>query len=134
MCSSDLFISGLPQGYETIAGERGTRLSGGERQRVTIARAILRNCPIVVLDEAMAFADPENKTTIIAALTNLMRDKTVIIIAHRLATIRDVDQIVVLDQGRVAETGSHPELVQKGGVYARLWESHEQARGWTLRG
>lgn len=130
----DAFISGLPQGYETIAGERGTRLSGGERQRVTIARAILRNCPIVVLDEATAFADPENEAAIIAALANLMRGKTVIIIAHRLATIRDVDQIVVLDQGRVAETGPHPELVQKGGVYARLWESHEQARGWTLRG
>ncbi|MEF2230782.1 MAG: ABC transporter ATP-binding protein [Pseudodesulfovibrio sp.] len=126
------FIRELPQGYETRAGERGTRLSGGQRQRITIARAILQDCPVVVLDEATAFADPENEAALIAALANLMRGRTVIIIAHRLSTIRDADQIVVLDYGRVAESGRHDGLVAAGGVYARLWESYERARGWTL--
>ncbi len=127
------FIISLPDGYDTIAGERGTRLSGGERQRVTIARAILRNSPIVVLDEATAFADPENEAAIIEAMANLMQGKTVIIIAHRLATIQNVDQIVVLDQGKVSETGQHAELLAKNGVYARLWNKYEQAQGWSLR-
>ncbi|ADU61585.1 MAG: ABC transporter ATP-binding protein/permease [Pseudodesulfovibrio sp.] len=126
------FISELPNGYEAMAGERGTRLSGGQRQRITIARAILQGCPVVVLDEATAFADPENEAALIAALANLMKGRTVIIIAHRLSTIRDADQIVVLDYGRVAESGRHDGLVAAGGVYARLWDSYERARGWTL--
>ena len=126
------FISELPLGYETMAGERGTRLSGGQRQRITIARAILQDCPVVVLDEATAFADPENEAALIAALANLMKGRTVIIIAHRLSTIRDADQIVVLDYGRVVEIGRHDGLAAAGGVYARLWDSYERARGWTL--
>lgn len=127
------FIMELPGGYEAMAGERGTRLSGGQRQRITIARAILQNCPVVVLDEATAFADPENEAALINALANLMRGRTVIIIAHRLSTIRDADQIVVLDLGKVAESGQHDDLAAAGGVYGRLWNSHEQARGWTLK-
>ena len=127
------FIKELPDGYETMAGERGTKLSGGQRQRITIARAILQDCPVVVLDEATAFADPENEAALISALANLMRGRTVIIIAHRLSTIKDADQIVVLDLGEVAEIGRHDDLTTAGGVYARLWNSHEQARGWTLK-
>lgn len=126
------FIMELPDGYDTVAGERGARLSGGQRQRITIARAILQDCPVVVLDEATAFADPENEAALIEAMANLMRGRTVIIIAHRLSSIRDADQIVVLDMGRVAEIGRHDDLTASGGVYARLWNSYEQARGWTL--
>jgi len=126
------FIAVLPQGYDTPAGDRGVRLSGGQRQRITIARAILQNCPVVVLDEATAFADPENEAALIAALANLMRGRTVLIIAHRLSTIRDADQIVVLDQGQAAEQGRHDDLIAANGVYARLWQSYEQAQGWTL--
>lgn len=126
------FIQQLPQGYDTIAGDRGTRLSGGQRQRITIARAILQNRPIVVLDEATAFADPENEAALIQALANLMQGRTVIIIAHRLSTIKDADQIVVFDHGRVVEKGQHQNLVDAQGVYARLWHNYEQAQGWSL--
>ncbi len=126
------FIMQLPQSYNTIAGDRGTRLSGGQRQRITIARAILQNRPIVILDEATAFADPENEAALIHALSNLMQHRTVIVIAHRLATIKDADQIVVFDQGKVAEKGRHNELVDLNGVYARLWRNYEEAQGWSL--
>lgn len=126
------FITQLPDGYETVAGDRGTRLSGGQRQRITIARAILQNRPIVVLDEATAFADPENEAALIHALSNLMQHRTVIVIAHRLATIKDADQIVVFDHGKVAESGKHQQLVDQDGVYARLWRSYEEAQGWSL--
>lgn len=128
------FIERLPQGYDTPVGERGVFLSGGQRQRITIARAILQNRPILVLDEATAFSDPENEAALVAALSNLMRGKTVLMVAHRLSTIRDADQILVFDQGRLAERGRHDALVAQGGVYARLWNSYEQAQDWALRG
>ena len=126
------FIMSLPEGYSTMAGDRGVRLSGGQKQRITIARAILHNSPIVVLDEATAFADPENEEEIIKALAMLMKNKTVIVIAHRLSSIKDADQIVVFDGGEAVEKGRHDYLVNLGGVYARLWRSYENAQAWDL--
>ena len=126
------FIMALPQGYATHAGERGVFLSGGQRQRITIARAILQNRPVLVLDEATAFADPENEAELIKALSVLMRGKTVLMVAHRLSTIRDADQILVFDQGRLAEQGRHDTLVASDGVYARLWRNYETAQNWSL--
>ncbi|WP_041796060.1 ABC transporter ATP-binding protein [Pararhodospirillum photometricum] len=126
-------IESLPQGYDTPVGDRGARLSGGQRQRLTIARALLRDAPILVLDEATAFADAENEALLVQALATLMRGRTVLIIAHRLSTIRDADQILVFDQGRLSEQGRHAELLAHNGLYARLWQTHEAARAWTLR-
>lgn len=128
------FISALPQGYDTRVGERGAFLSGGQRQRLTIARAILQDRPILILDEATAFADPESEAALVAALAALVRGRTVIVAAHRLATVRDADQIIVLDRGRMIECGDHSSLVSQGGVYARLWREHERASGWVLQG
>lgn len=128
------FIMELPSGYNTLTGERGVFLSGGQRQRITIARAILQNRPILVLDEATAFADPENEAALLAALSHLMRGKTVLMIAHRLSTIRDADQILVFDHGRLSEKGRHDQLVANGAVYARLWGHYEKAQGWALMG
>jgi ATP-binding cassette subfamily B protein len=128
------FIMSLPDGYDTQVGERGVFLSGGQRQRITIARAILQNRPILVLDEATAFADPENEAALVAALSNLMRGKTVLMVAHRLSTIRDADQILVFDQGCLTECGKHDALMTQGGVYARLWNHYEQAQNWALTG
>lgn len=128
------FIERLPQGYNTPVGERGVFLSGGQCQRITIARAILQNRPILVLDEVTAFADPENEAALVAALSNLMRGKTVLMVAHRLSTIRNVDQILVFDQGRLVEQGRHDALVAQGGVYARMWSNYEKAQDWALLG
>jgi ATP-binding cassette, subfamily B, bacterial IrtA/YbtP len=127
------FIQQLPQGYDTPVGERGSFLSGGQRQRVTIARAILQNRPILVLDEATAFADPENEAALMQALAALMHGKTVIMIAHRLSTIRDADRILVFERGRLVESGRHETLLQHDGVYARLWAGYERAQHWSLR-
>ena len=131
--ANDFIVNELPLGYDTKAGDRGTRLSGGQRQRITIARAILQDNPIVVLDEATAFADPENEARIHEGIANLTAGKTLIVVAHRLSTIQDADQIVVLDNGQVAELGHHEDLVASGGIYARLWQKFNEAQGWGLR-
>ncbi|MCZ4519493.1 ABC transporter ATP-binding protein [Rhodococcus ruber] len=125
-------ISALPHGYDTIIGDE-TQLSGGEAQRVSIARALVADTPILVLDEATAFADPESEAQIQDALSELAVGRTMLVIAHRLSTVRNVDQIVVLDGGKVAETGTHDQLVAAGGVYAGLWHDHERAKVWTPR-
>jgi ATP-binding cassette subfamily B protein IrtA len=112
----------LPRGYDTVLGA-GAGLSGGERQRLTIARAILADTPVLILDEATAFADPESEYLVQQALNRLTRDRTVLVIAHRLHTITHADQIVVLDDGRIAESGTHEQLIAAGGRYRALWDS-----------
>jgi ATP-binding cassette subfamily B protein len=128
------FIEKLPDGYGTVIGTKNIHLSGGERQRIVIARAILKNAPIIVLDEATAFADPENEHRIQLAFRELMKNKTVIIIAHRLSTVRGADKIAVIDAGRLAEEGRHDELALAGGRYSRMWEQYISAANWTLTG
>ena len=122
----------LPDGMDTIIGTEGTYLSGGEQQRVALARAILKDAPIVVLDEATAFADPENEALIQKAFAALTKDRTVIMIAHRLSTVVGADKIIVLDSGRVVEEGTHAELAEAGGLYARMWTDYNQAVKWRI--
>ena len=119
---ADTFLSALPKGYRTVLGERGVTLSGGERQRVAIARAILKSAPILLLDEATSALDAESETAVQAALETLMQGRTTLVIAHRLATIKSADRIVVMDQGRIVEEGTHQTLIARGGLYARLAE------------
>ena len=128
------FISALPQGYDTILEEGGASLSGGERQRISIARAILKDAPIIILDEATSSVDPENEHDLIAALSRLTAGKTVISIAHRLNTVATADQILVLDAGRIVQRGRHGQLMQKEGLYRSFIELRRAAAGWTIGG
>ena len=121
-----------PDGYQTMVGEGGSTLSGGEKQRISIARALLKDAPIVLLDEATASLDPENEVLIQQAISALVAEKTVIVIAHRLQSIMSADNIVVLDEGQVAEQGTHEELLKRNGIYARLWAEQSQAASWGL--
>ena len=126
------FISRLPDGYETVIGENGVKLSGGERQRLAIARAILRDPPLLILDEATSALDSESERIVQLALSNLMRHRTTLVIAHRLSTVQNADRIVVLERGRIVEIGSHDELLRRGGLYKRLhamqFQSEDVAR------
>ena len=128
----DDIIAKFPDGVNTVVGKAGVYLSGGERQRIALARAILKGAPIVVLDEATAFADPENEALIQRALAHLAAGRTVLMIAHRLSTVVGADNIVVLDGGHVAEQGTHAQLVAAGGLYARMWGDYEQAVSWKI--
>ena len=126
------FIEKLPDGYQSVIGAKGLHLSGGEMQRLAIARALLKNSPILILDEATSFADPENEYKIQLALKVLMQGKTVIMIAHRLSTIKDADQIVVLDKGRIVEKGTHEQLIDKHHTYYQMWQYYKQTLNWQM--
>ena len=130
-CCHD-FISALPQGYDTVIGEGGSTLSGGEKQRISIARAMLKDAPIILLDEATASVDPENEVHLQQAISALVKNKTLIVIAHRLSTIRDADQILVVDNGKIVEKGVHAELIQQKGIYQNFWNIRQRARDWKL--
>jgi ATP-binding cassette subfamily B protein len=124
----------MPKGLDTKVGEGGeVHLSGGEKQRISMARIILKNSPVVVLDEATAFADAENEAKIQAAFAKLMQGKTVVVIAHRLSTITDADCIYVVDEGKVVQSGAHEELAAQTGLYAHMWEAHMNAQDWRLK-
>ena len=131
--NADGFIQSLPQGYDTIVGDRGERLSGGEKQRVSIARALLKNAPILILDEATSSVDVESEMEIQEAVSRLTSGRTVLVIAHRLSTIRNADRIVVFRDGRLIENGSHDELMELDGQYARMVHAQESARDWQVR-
>ena len=126
------FVQRLPKGYDTPIGENGAKLSGGERQRISIARALLKDAPIVLLDEATASLDVENETKVQGALSRLLAGKTVLVIAHRMRTVAGADHIVVLDNGRVAEQGTPAELMARGGLYRRMVELQSQSAQWQL--
>lgn len=130
-CCHD-FIMALPDGYETIIGEGGASLSGGEKQRISIARAIMKDAPIIILDEATANVDPESEQELTAAIEALTKEKTILMIAHRLKTVRHADNILVIDGGKIVQSGTHDELMHQGGIYRRFVESRELAVGWKV--
>ena len=126
------FITKLPQGYDTVLGEGGGTLSGGERQRLSIARAIMKDAPVIILDEATANVEPENEQELMEAIGELTREKTVIMIAHRLKTVRNAVQILVVDQGRIVQRGTHDELIRQDGIYRSFVAEREQAASWKV--
>ena len=130
-CCDD-FISDLPDGYNTLIGEGGASLSGGEKQRLSIARAMLKDAPIVIFDEATANVDPENEDRLQAAIEELTKNKTIIMIAHRLKTVRNADQILVVNGGHIVQQGRHDDLIKQKGIYADFVRGRKQAIGWKL--
>ncbi len=130
-CCHD-FIMALPNGYDTIIGENGASLSGGEKQRISIARAIMKDAPVIILDEATANVDPENEKDLMEAVQALTKEKTILMIAHRLKTVRNADQIFVIDKGRVVQCGTHDELMKRDGIYSRFVDSRRKAIGWKI--
>lgn len=130
-CCHD-FIMSLPDGYDTVIGEGGASISGGEKQRISIARAIMKNAPIIILDEATANVDPENEKELVEAIDVLTKEKTIIMIAHRLKTVRNADQIVVVDSGKIAQLGTHTQLMQEGGIYKNFVNARQQAADWKI--
>ncbi len=125
-------VENLPDGLNTVIGSKGTYLSGGEQQRIALARAIVKDAPIVLLDEATAFADPENEHLIQKALKELSRGKTTLMIAHRLTSVQTVDRILVIESGRIAEEGTHKELLEKGGLYKTMWDEYQKSAAWKI--
>ena len=125
-------IEKLPNGIDTVVGTNGVYLSGGEQQRIAIARAILKNAPILILDEATAFADPDNEVRVQKALSALSKGKTVIMIAHRLSSIIGVDCIYVMQDGEIVESGTHNELIERNGIFARMWKNYSEAAEWKI--
>ncbi|MDE5556959.1 MAG: ABC transporter ATP-binding protein/permease, partial [Ruminococcus sp.] len=130
----DDIIAKLPNGIDTVIGAKGVYLSGGEQQRIAIARVMLKNAPIIILDEATAFADPENEALVQKAFEELSKDKTVIMIAHRLTTVRNADSIIVLRDGKIEESGTHDVLAEKNGLYAKMWNDYQTSVSWKVGG
>ena len=126
------FIMELPEGYDTVIGEGGASLSGGEKQRISIARAIMKDAPVIILDEATANVDPESETELTAAIEELTKEKTIIMIAHRLKTVRNADQIFVVDNGKIIQHGIHDELIRKNGIYKTFVEGRREAASWKI--
>ena len=129
----DDILEKLPDGMDTVIGTKGVYLSGGEQQRIAIARVMLKNTPIIILDEATAFADPDNETRVQAAFSKLSQGKTVIMIAHRLSTVAGVDRIYVVKDGQIAESGSSRELMERGGLFARMWQNYQTSIQWKVQ-
>ena len=132
LANCDEFVRELPEGYDTMIGENGSELSGGERQRISIARAFLKDAPIILLDEATASLDVENETKVQSALSRLIKDKTVMVIAHRMRTVAGANKIVVLSDGRVAEQGSPAELLKSGSVFADMVRLQTEGQNWSI--
>lgn len=133
LAQCDDIIAKLPDGLNTVIGSKGTYLSGGEMQRISLARAILKDSKIIILDEATAFADPENEYLIQKAFQNLSKNKTVIMIAHRLSTIKNADKILVVNDGKIAEEGTHESLIKENGIYTNMWNDYQKSIKWRVK-